>query len=109
MSKRVALAEDNSDLRSVVSDVLRAHGHVVVDVADGDQLEGLLATASFDLVITDLDMPGRLGAQVLASRRSQGDPTPFIVMTGAMYLVTPELLQTPRTWLLMKPFPVRQL
>lgn len=101
---RVALADDEPVIRRVTEQMLASMGAVVVEVADGTELEAALARGGFDLVVTDVDMPGRKGTEVLHHRRNLGDFTPFVVITGNPYVVDLAVARHPAAVVLAKPF-----
>lgn len=55
---RVLLVDDSEDMRDLAIPTLESHGCSVTLVADGLQAADLLALRQFDLVVTDLQMPG---------------------------------------------------
>ena len=85
---RVVVAEDDAEMRRLVSLALRADGNCVEEAANGSELLELLDDAarqenSVDLVITDVRMPGLTGFQALdwlQQVRSRRPPT--IVITA---------------------------
>jgi len=87
---RILLAEDDRALRSLLTGVLIRSGYEVVAVADGTQLlEALGAslaherqTADFDLVISDVRMPGWSGLQVLADLYGVVARPPMVLITA---------------------------
>ena len=73
---RVLVVEDNPDIRSAVSDGLRDAGHDVVAVADGQLgLEQVLST-TFDVVVTDVRIPGSTGSRCSTRRATSRRPLP---------------------------------
>jgi len=80
--ERILVVDDNAELRSVVSDMLRIEGYAVSEAADG--LEGLAVFASCgpDAVLLDLQMPRCGGLDALQLIRSQDLDIPVIVLTG---------------------------
>jgi len=108
-SLRIVLADDNPPLRFCVLDLLSPLGVDVTELDDGDQLQRLLAKAQFDLVITDVRMPGVQGVDVLRGRRAAGDCTPFVVMTGAPDELDDQLAGLSRVVVLGKPFTLEEL
>lgn len=86
----VLLAEDDPALRVLLASVLRAAGHVVVEVADGDALLGHLQSVHLgaltlpvpDVIVSDLRMPGTDGLQALVRLREEGWRMPMILMTA---------------------------
>jgi CheY-like chemotaxis protein len=84
---KVLFVDDEPLLRQLVGDMLRTDNHSV-EVADGGQ-EGLAtfraALASekpFDVVITDLGMPGLDGRKLTALLKQESPRTPVIMLTG---------------------------
>ena len=83
---RILLAEDDKAVQSFVSRALAHRGHAVTAVDDGLQaLEALHeagAGAEFDLLITDIVMPG-LDGIALALKVARDRPNlPILMMTG---------------------------
>jgi CheY-like chemotaxis protein len=87
-SPRILLAEDDSEMRALVSDDLRRAGYGVVECAHGAALLRKLEAASdeeglgVDLVIADLRMPEVTGLEVLERLRGADPFTPFILVTA---------------------------
>lgn len=69
--KSVLLAEDDADLRRLLAETLRDEGFVVVECPNGLALVETLVSRleageqSFDLVVSDVRMPGVTGLSVL--------------------------------------------
>lgn len=56
---RILVVEDEAGVRALVAEILRDDGFDVVEAASGDEaLDSLLLGESYDLVLTDIDMPG---------------------------------------------------
>ena len=88
---RVLLAEDDREFRRLIAKTLRNDGYEVVEADDGVALleqyaSALLADGDlndvFDLIVTDVRMPGWTGLTILDGLRSAGCNTPAIVMTA---------------------------
>jgi CheY-like chemotaxis protein len=87
---RVLLAEDDPAFRTTMSLILGGDGYEVVEVADGsgvlDELVHSLSDESslrsFDVIITDVRMPGFSGMDVLRAVRGLPDAPPVILMTA---------------------------
>ena len=81
---RVLLAEDDPELRALLADTLRDDGFQVVETVDGhgllDQLAGALSGEidDFDLIVSDILMPGFSAMDVLVAARSALRGTPVI-------------------------------
>jgi DNA-binding response OmpR family regulator len=78
---RILVVDDDHTVREVVVSYLRAGGHTVTDVEDGEQaLKSMRAEAS-DLVVLDLMLPGIDGLEVCRRLRELGD-VPIIMLTA---------------------------
>ena len=78
----ILLAEDDSELRDLLSFALTRAGYLVTCCDNGlDLLERLLQPQGFDLVISDLRMPALSGIEVL--ERLQGKKLPPLVCMTA--------------------------
>lgn len=79
---RVLLAEDEPDIGGMAAEVLKRRGHNVTYVSTGTDAVDELNRNSFDLVITDMLMPGGSGLDVLAAARANDSATRLMVITG---------------------------
>lgn len=84
----VVLAEDDPELRSLMSQVLRRRGHRVRECPDGHALLACLGSASLgaeptpDVVVTDEHMPGARGTQVMRGLHDPAHPCPLVLVTA---------------------------
>ncbi len=62
--------------------VLQGSGHAITGAADPPAARALLADHSFDLVITDIWMPGGSGTDVIRDGRARSPATRFLAITG---------------------------
>jgi CheY-like chemotaxis protein len=79
---RVLVVEDEAEVREILTSVLRSDGHSVVACPDGDRALVELGNAGFDLVITDLGMPGLSGWDVARAVKELHPGTPVAMVTG---------------------------
>ncbi|MBP0485215.1 PAS domain-containing hybrid sensor histidine kinase/response regulator [Sagittula salina] len=81
---RILLVEDDEDVRSVLMAVLRNDGYDVAPAESGDAaLDIFKADPNFDLVVSDIVMPGQLQGSGLARMIRMLNPEiPFIFMSG---------------------------
>jgi len=79
---RMLLVEDNDELAETIIDRLRAEGHSVDRERDGNEANELLRHFKFDLVLLDVNLPGRSGYDILRSLRARTDDTPVIMLTA---------------------------
>lgn len=101
---RILVADDEPGLREFVADALALDDHAVAVAADGREASRLVDERAFDLVITDLKMPGLDGLGLLRKLRAEQPEVEVIVMTAygtvdtaveAMKLGAFEFLQKP--------------
>jgi|GEM_PF-5625310 len=79
----VLLVDDEPAILDVTKEVLEADGDLRVTTTDSPHaVEGLLASASIDVVISDYQMPDMDGIELLKALRSKGLSVPFILFTG---------------------------
>jgi two-component system chemotaxis response regulator CheY len=62
--------------------VLQGAGHHITSAHNGDQGIKLLREAAFDLVITDIWMPGSNGTDVIREGKARSPRTRFLAITG---------------------------
>jgi CheY-like chemotaxis protein len=85
LNARILVAEDEIHLRRLISSVLESSGYVVDTVADGGEAwDRLRQDPGFDLIVTDLNMPGVDGFELLRRVRTLPEPQrkPVIVLTA---------------------------
>ena len=58
---RIAVVEDEPDLRDAVAEYLNANGFEVATAADAQEMRAMVAEQPFDLAILDIAMPGEDG------------------------------------------------
>lgn len=81
-SGRILLVDDDAAVRHVLERFLAQAGHSVATAASVDEAIGWLGREAFDLVLTDLNMPGSSGLDLLASVRSKWPTTRTMLMSG---------------------------
>ena len=101
---RILVADDEPGLREFIVDSLELDDHTVVPAKDGREAAKLLDERGFDLVLTDLKMPGLDGMGLLRKVRAEQPEVEVIMMTAhgtvdnaveAMKLGAFEYLQKP--------------
>jgi DNA-binding NtrC family response regulator len=76
------VVEDHGALRDALGIALGAKGYKVVTAKTGDAGVQALETQSFDVVVTDLKLPGKDGLEILATARRTQPRSPAILMTA---------------------------
>ncbi len=79
---KVLVAEDEKVLLLMMARLLQFSGYKVYTCSDGLQALELVGKESFDLVVTDMMMPGATGMEVLRATRRRQPHTKVIIMTG---------------------------
>ena len=79
----ILVVEDSPDNMKLVTTVLRLKGHVVRELTDGEGLLAALAAERPDLVLMDIQLPGRDGFQLLQEIRNSPTPTLRVVALTA--------------------------
>jgi len=79
---RIGVVDDKALLRDSLAETLRREDHVVETFEDPAAALPELLTGRFDLLLTDLRMPGMSGVELLRELRAGGCDIPVIVMTA---------------------------
>jgi DNA-binding response OmpR family regulator len=107
---KVLVVEDNESLGQMVSGWLTSQNHVADLVTTGEQAQILLSEYPFDLIILDINLPGKDGYSVCKEFRASGGQTPILMLTGKESVQEKEQgLDSGADDYLTKPFDVREL
>jgi two-component system, cell cycle response regulator CpdR len=106
---RILLAEDDASLRGFLSPALERAGHEVVACENGDDAIDALENGPWDLLLSDIVMPGADGIEVarVAAARQPGLRIMFITGFAAVALTAAEA--APQAKVLSKPVHLRDL
>ena len=81
--RRVLIVEDQDAVRQITTRILERSGMVVLAVESGDRgVAELERDGDFDLVLTDLGLPGLSGRELVDQLRQTGGDVPILVMSG---------------------------
>lgn len=107
----VLMVEDNAELRRAADAILTVLGHRVTAATDGTAALERLASAepAFDVVVTDLVIPGPSGREVAKEALRQGCGGVVLVSGYRSRISVQDLLQNPRVRYLDKPYDPRDL
>ena len=103
---KLLFADDEQNIRTVLTEELRRLGHTVVPCADGSEALKILQNEAFDVLVLDLNMPGADGLTVLEKAKALGSNADVIILTGkgtleaaqkAIHLGIAEFLTKPYT------------
>jgi DNA-binding response OmpR family regulator len=81
-SGRILLADDEVTFLSSTADLLRREGYECVTVPDGVQALEQVSRSEFDLLITDLEMPGNSDLTLVRRIAESSGGLPVIILTG---------------------------
>ena len=103
---RVLVADDSSTMRKIILRSLQAVGVTeITEAADGAEAISLFKPGDYDLVLTDWNMPGMTGLEVLQGSRAIDANIPVImVTTEAEKTRVLEAIQAGVSDYLVKPF-----
>ena len=107
----ILVADDNCIVLDTIGDLLQLEGHVPTKSPDGSGALALLRIRSFDLLITDIRMPGLNGLDLAsAARESYGEEFPVILISGTdQHPGLEDALMHTMTRLVPKPIRIREL
>jgi len=79
---KIALVEDDENLRFLVAERLQTEGYKVFEAANGDEAEQMILAEQPDIVLLDWMLPGKQGSEVCANIREAGFDKLVIMMTA---------------------------
>ena len=80
-NKKILIVEDDVDIQMVEEAYLQAAGFQTDIVTDGNQVDGALKQAEYDLILLDLMLPGKSGYDVCREIRDKID-IPILMVTA---------------------------
>jgi two-component system response regulator AtoC len=87
---RVLVVDDKENMRRLVARIL-ADGFEVEEAEDGARALALVATRPYDVVVSDIRMPGADGFELLAAVKAREPATEVVLMTG--YATVPDAVR----------------
>jgi two-component system, NtrC family, response regulator PilR len=107
---RVLIVDDEKGMRDFLSIMLRKEGYAVSQAEAADKAAELIARGEFDLVVSDISMPGASGLSVLRQSKAANPDTPVIMITAyASTESAVEALKLGAYDYIIKPFDVDEL
>ena len=88
----ILVIDDDEALRRTIVEILRLHGHDVLEAANGEVALEMLRSQPVDILILDLAMPKVDGLSVLAQL---ADPAPQVIVCSAFEYYSVDQLQQP--------------
>ena len=81
---RILVADDDQELRNLYAAILAFEGYEVAVAANGVEALEQLSTGTFQLLLTDLQMPVVDGEMLVLALRSAGMRIPVVVLSGSV-------------------------
>jgi cyclic di-GMP phosphodiesterase len=108
---RVLVVDDDARVREMLVRLLTVHGYLVSDAGGVDAALEILATdAEIPLIVSDLNMPGRDGRDLLRAVRERHPDTAVVMLTGSDDVATAvECLKIGASDYLSKPVQVQEV
>jgi CheY-like chemotaxis protein len=104
--RRALLIDDNKAVRSALHEIVNALGYDTDTAASGHEGLALFETNHYDVVLTDLLMPGMTGFEVLEAVRLRNPKIPVILVTGSAVYADDRRVARPGVALVRKPVDV---
>jgi signal transduction histidine kinase/FixJ family two-component response regulator len=79
---RILVVDDEEQVVQIFQDLLTQQGYEVVSSANGDDAISKVTTGKFDLVLTDINLPGVDGLEVVRATKAADKDTVVILITG---------------------------
>jgi CheY-like chemotaxis protein len=105
---KILLVDDNTVVRDMLVDLVGSLGYVADAASGGTEALALFDLNRYDIVLTDLLMPGMSGWEVLAAVRQRDPRMPVVIITGTPAVGDPRASQ-PGVAVLKKPVDVKAL
>jgi CheY-like chemotaxis protein len=105
---KILLVDDNAVVRDMLVDLVGSLGYVADAASGGTEALALFDRNRYDIVLTDLLMPGMSGWEVLAAVRQRDPRMPVVIITGTPAVGDPRASQ-PGVAVLKKPVDVKAL
>jgi CheY-like chemotaxis protein len=100
----VLVIEDRGSIRALLCGLFTMLGYDPQEACDGVEALGWLRQSPYDLVVTDLTMPGASGWDVIEAVRRRASGTPVIIVTGTATDADRQRAREQAVMLVDKPF-----
>jgi CheY-like chemotaxis protein len=107
---KILVVDDNENIREMLEDFLNFEGHKPVLAKDGKEALEIFCEQDFDIVITDLGMPGMSGWELSKHIKQRKPEIPVVIITGwGVQLEAENLKENKVESILTKPFNLDQI
>lgn len=79
---RVLLTEDNQELAHSIAHYFKDNGHAIDRVDSAEKALSILNHDDFDVLILDVNLPGKSGFELLSSLRAKKNALPVLILTA---------------------------
>ena len=108
-SERILLVDDNRKYLENIARFLRSEGYYVDEAHDGDEAAQRLTQQEYDLVVSDLVMPGFNGFHLLEKKRFLAPNVPTLIMSSFADINLRELIEAGAVDFIAKPMALEDL
>jgi len=106
----IAIVDDHESVRNAVGSLLRSYGYTTTVFDCAESLLAGPALDTYQCIVSDLQMPGMSGLDLLETMRRDGSATPVIMLTAfPEAVVRQRALQSGASCFLGKPFQANDL
>ena len=106
---RILVVDDEPLIRRIIAEELMDEGHEVEQAENGQDAMDLLQQRSYELIVSDVQMPDITGLDLLRISRDQPEPTPFLLITAFTDKGLEEAFANGAQAILSKPIDFEQL
>ena len=107
---RILVVDDEDEIRQLLSDILASEDHDVKLASDGTQAMELFKRNDFDMVFTDLGMPGMSGWEVAKAIKGINRKVPVAIIAGwTIDMEAAEMKESAADLIAYKPFEVNRI
>jgi DNA-binding response OmpR family regulator len=107
LDRKILIVDDEENIKKLLSDFFCFNGYEVVLASNGKEALDILEDKSFDLLITDLNMPVMDGIELVIRIRNLNILSPIVGMSNEDK--KSEFLRAGADYFLSKPFGIHQL
>jgi CheY-like chemotaxis protein len=107
---KILVVDDNENIRDMLQDFLSFEGHQPVLAKEGEEALKLFLQQDFDMVITDLGMPGMSGWELSKQIKQREPEMPVVIITGWGAQLSGEAMKESKAdSIISKPFNLDQI
>lgn len=82
MSPKTLIVDDEPEIRDYYARVLEKCGHTVVSASSAEEALGILSSERFDLLLSDIQMPGGMSGIQLACEAQKNCPHTKVILSS---------------------------